>query len=286
MKDLKALAVVVVVVLAIYIGVEPYAHSQLHKKVAPVDYEFKDLKEVSSINSDAISGKTLFANNCSSCHSVISDNINPLMEDKDSASAYGVVPPDLSNSSFLYSKKFFVSFVKNPTLATQTQHKFVGDKIYPMPSFDWLGDDKISNIYAYLKSVEPKDISNKEAFNSACVRCHSMKYDKNFSPTPTPDMHKYMGTIPPDLSTMILAKGKSYLHEFINEPSKHLEGTAMPRVGLTKKAEDKVIAYLEEIGDPNIEDRETLGIRFILWAVLLSVVAWIWKIKIWKDVGH
>ena len=30
---------------------------------------------------------------------------------------------------------------------------------------------------------------------------------------------------------------------------KHLEGTAMPRVGLTEESQAQVVAYLQEVGD-------------------------------------
>lgn len=283
--DWKALFIIVVVVGAIYIGVEPFAHSQMHPAVAPVDFSFKDLKENQSSSVNTKNGKTLFANNCSACHSLTVDNIPQMMGNKDLASAYGVVPPDLSDAGLLYDKEFFISFVKNPTEAMNLKHKFnETDKIFPMPKYDWLGNDGISDIYAYLKSIEKADISDKQVFESACVRCHDMRYAKLSSSTPKENIESYMGVIPPDLSTMYLSRGVPYLNEFINDPAKHLEGTAMPRVGLSEKAQAKIISFMQKTTDPKAEERETLGMRFIIYSLILAIVAWIWKIKIWSRV--
>lgn len=283
--DWKALIAVVSVVIAIYIGVEPYAHSQMHPAVAPVDFDFKDLKDNKSSSENVANGKELFANNCYACHSVTADNLAPLMDNETAASSHGVVPPDLSDATFLYDKEFFISYVKNPVQATKLGHKFGGEeKVFPMPGYDWLGNDAIADMYAYLKTLEPKEISDKQVFASACVRCHDIRYAKIDALTSDKNIERFMGVVPPDLSTMLLSRGKSYLNEFINDPQKHLEGTSMPRPGLSEKAQKKVIAYIEKINDPKKEERETLGIRFIIFALILSIVAWVWKIKIWREV--
>ena len=283
--DWKALIVVVVVVLAIYIGVEPYAHSQMHPPVAPVDFKFTDLKDNESSSKSVENGKTLFQNNCYACHAITSDNMPPIISAEDSAASYGVVPPDLGDSAYLYSKEFFISFVKNPVKASKLEHKFDGQsRSFPMPNYDWLGNDGISDIYAYLESIKPETLTDKQVFTSSCVRCHDVRYAKVIATTPDKYIETYMGVVPPDLSTMILSRGKNYLNEFINDPQKHLEGTSMPRVGLNKKSQDQVVAFIENAGDPKKEEREALGIRFIIFAVILSIVAWVWKIKIWKEV--
>ena len=93
-----------------------------------------------------------------------------------------------------------------------------------------------------------------------------------------------MGTVPPDLSMMIRSKGEKYLHEFINEPSKHLNGTAMPRVGLTEVAQKQVVAYIESVGDSKKEQRETFGFYAIIFLVIMSIAATIWKMAIWREV--
>lgn len=42
MRELKILAVVVVLTLITYWGVEPFAHSQMHPHVDPVNYNFEE----------------------------------------------------------------------------------------------------------------------------------------------------------------------------------------------------------------------------------------------------
>ena len=102
---------------------------------------------------------------------------------------------------------------------------------------------------AYLQSIAPEEMTNKEVFVNACQRCHSIKYAdmKNgtmVSFTPDENIKSYMGKIPPDLSQMIRSRGHEYLETFINNPQKHLEGTAMPRVGLTQDSQEQNILFV------------------------------------------
>ena len=83
---------------------------------------------------------------------------------------------------------------------------------------------------------------------------------------------------------MIRSRSEGFLHEFINDPQKHLEGTAMPRVGLTQESEDQVIGYLTEAGDSKKAEREALGGPFLGYLVIFAIFAWLWKIKIWRQV--
>ena len=93
-----------------------------------------------------------------------------------------------------------------------------------------------------------------------------------------------MGTTPPDLSMVIRSKGKEYLNKFINDPQKLLSGTSMPRVGLTKDSQEKVISYLEEVGDRKKAERESLGFKLIVFMFVFTIIAYFWKVKIWKEV--
>jgi len=94
----------------------------------------------------------------------------------------------------------------------------------------------------------------------------------------------YMGTLPPDLSMMIRSKGAEYLTTFINNPQKQLAGTSMPRVGLNEKAQNQVIAYMEKVGDRKKAEREDLGYKLIGYMVLFTLLAYAWKVKIWREV--
>jgi ubiquinol-cytochrome c reductase cytochrome c1 subunit len=101
--------------------------------------------------------------------------------------------------------------------------------------------------------------------------------------TPVENIKSYMGKVPPDLSQYIRSRGAEYLHEFVNDPQKHLEGTAMPRVGLTQESEEQVVAYLEEVGDSKSAEREALGPKFLIYLVIFAIFAWLWKAKQWRD---
>lgn len=293
MRELKILAVVVALTLITYWGVEPYAHSQMHPHVAPADFAFSDLKEavapVKELKGDVANGETLVTSNCTACHSIESKGFPQIMDNVSSAAAYGVVPPDLGTAGKLYSADYLASFVQDPATTSKVAHKYVDGKVHPMPSYNWLQPQEIADVVAYLKDISPKEMTNKEVFADACQRCHSIKYAdmKNGTMaafTPDADIKKYMGKLPPDLSQMIRSRGHEYLETFINNPQKHLEGTAMPRVGLTEESQAQVIAYLEEVGDSKKAQREELGPKFLIYLVIFAIFGFLWKASKWRDV--
>jgi ubiquinol-cytochrome c reductase cytochrome c1 subunit len=214
------------------------------------------------------------------------------MDSNSAATAFGVTPPDLSTAGYLYNENFLAAFIKNPAKAALVEHKFV-DKTHPMPGYGWMKPQDISDIVSYLQSISPKEMSDKEVFVSSCQRCHSAKYgdfrydgskSSMLATTPEANLVSYLGSTPPDLSQMIRSRGEHFLNIFINNPGKLLEKTAMPRVGLKEKSQSQVIAYLESIGDSHKEERESLGVWFLLFLSVFAIVAWLWKRKIWKEV--
>ncbi len=56
-----------------------------------------------------------------------------------------------------------------------------------------------------------------------------------------------------------------------------LAGTSMPRVGLTKDAQQRLMAYLENVGDPGKAEREALGCWVVRFFVLFTLLAWLWR---------
>ena len=288
MRELKILAVVVALTLITYWGVEPFAHSQMHPHVDAPDYQFKDVDGLKGMKGNAEAGAALVQANCIACHSITSQSFPPLMDDKTSAASYGVVPPDLSSSGKIYNADYLAAFIKNPAKAGKVEHKFQDGAAHPMPNYDWMQPQEIADMVAYLQSIAPKEMTNKEVFTDACLRCHAIKYgdmQKGTMAAKTPDenIKAYMGKLPPDLSQYIRSRGESYLHTFINDPQKHLDGTAMPRVGLTADAEQQVITYMQEVGDSSKAEREALGPKFLIYLVIFAIFAWLWKASKWRE---
>jgi ubiquinol-cytochrome c reductase cytochrome c1 subunit len=283
MRELKILLVVVFFTLVTYIGVEPFAHSQMHPHVSDADYTFSDLGEKVAAG-NAAKGKEIVEMNCIACHGIEKDGFPAPMGNVDAGTAYGVVPPDLSTSGYLYDENYLAAFIKNPAAASKISHKFGDDKAHPMPNYDWMPAQDIADVVAYLKSIAPSTLTDKQAFEDACSRCHSMTYAGIDSLTEVATVSKYMGTTPPDLSMMIRSKGGDYLHKFINDPQKLLAGTSMPRVGLTEKTEAQVVNYMESVGDSKKAERESLGKAFLIYMVILSVFAFLWKKQVWRRV--
>lgn len=289
MREVKILAIVIFFTGLLYWGVEPFAHTKLHPHVPAPDYTFKDVDGLNGLVGDVTKGAEAVASNCTACHSITAVGFPPLMDDASNAAAYGVVPPDLSSAGKLYNADYLAAFIKDPAKAGKTAHKYEDGASHPMPAYNWMQPQEIADIVAYLQSIAPKEMTNKEVFADACQRCHSIKYGDFYggsmaAKTPDANIKSYMGVVPPDLSQMIRSRGEHYLHEFINDPQKHLEGTAMPRVGLTHESEEQVIGYLTEAGDSKKAEREALGGPFLGYLVIFAIFAWLWKIKIWRQV--
>ncbi len=289
MRELKVFAVVVIVTLITYWGVEPFAHSQMHPHIDAPDYLYSDVDGLKGIVGNAEAGAELVAANCTACHSIESQGFPKIMDNATAAASYGVVPPDLGSAGKLYDANYLAAFIKDPVTASKLAHVYTGEKAHPMPAYNWMSDEEIANIVAYLQSIAPAEMSNKEVFTNACSRCHGIKYADMMggsmaAQTPKADIKAYMGKLPPDLSQYIKSRGENYLHEFINDPQKHLHGTAMPRVGLTKASEDQVVAYMTEVGDSKKAERNSTGLNVLAYLVIFAIFAWLWKAKIWREV--
>jgi ubiquinol-cytochrome c reductase cytochrome c1 subunit len=308
-KELKILAVVIFFTLLTYWGVEPFAHGEMHKHVEGEGFTYKELK-ASGKSGDAAKGKELImgAGACTGCHGIKAAGMPAPMDASTAAASYGVNPPDLSTAGALYDEKFLAALIKNPAHALNVEHKFEADsgRTHPMSSFFGAGgdmDQEIADMVAYLKSIAPKEISNKEAFVDACGRCHAMRYSKWTQLGDTPrfkyekdtlgykvkvleyqdSLKAYMGKLPPDLSIIVRARGEHFLKTFVEDPQAQLPGTSMPRVGLTAEGYEKDEAYLSEVGDPSKPARESLGWKVMLFFVVFSVLAFLWKKSMWKD---
>jgi len=283
MKELKILAIVLFFTAITYWGVEPYAHSQMHPHVAPADFSFNEIEPL-HVNGNIDNGKALVEANCIACHSIKSLGLEAPMSFEAAASAYGVVPPDLSHAGVIYDKNYLAGFLKDPVAATKLSHKFGDAKPYAMPSFSYLSEQEIADIVAYLGNIVSTKASNKMVFEEACGRCHSMKYDGLKAQTPTMSIKSYLGAEAPDVSMMIRSKKAEYLSTFINEPLKMVEGIAMPRVGLSEASQEQVIAYMESVGDRKKAERESLGLKLIGFMAIFTLIAYLWKVQIWKEV--
>lgn len=287
MRELKILAILIIIVGVIYWGVEPLAHSVFHPHKAPADYEFSDLKNLQThLKGDVTAGKTLVEENCMACH-----NMKTPENDLKARNAESVQGPDLQTMGYLYAHGFLTAFLKDPLKAIKLDEKLKGkEDHYQMSAIaGTLDEQQIADIVTYLDSIAPKTMSDREVFVNACSRCHNMKYNgidglKGIKvASPSSVIQDYLGAPAPDLSTMFRSKGEHYLSLFINDPQKMLPGTSMPRVGLKKEAEKQVLSYMEKIADAKKQERESLGKKIIAYMIIMAFIAYLWKRKIWKD---
>ena len=273
---------------------------------------WNDVDKIDLGKGDAVRGAEVFTSaGCTGCHGVQVASIPAPMDAQAASQAFGVNPPDLSGAGYIYTDKFLAAFIKDPVMAMKLNHKFNDEKPYPMPPFvsaSGEADQDIADIVAYLKSIAPSEdkliaeqaaaagvkadenltqaqrefFLNKAVFEDACARCHDVKYDKLLTQGDKASVANYMGSTPPDLSMSIRSKQAGYLHEFINDTQKMLPGTSMPRVGLNERAENQVVAYLQAVGDSKKDEREATAINIMIYFLILSVFAGLWKSKIWS----
>ncbi len=321
MKELKIFGIVVVFTLALYWGVEPFAHGQMHKHVeghglvydGSADIEeaskekkeakkafWADVKKIAALKGDATAGEASYMM-CAGCHMDGAANMG------------GVTPPSLDHAGAIYDKNFLIALIKDPAMATNVDHKYPnGTMAHPMGSVSAMvsAPQDIANVVAYLQAKKAGEVTPKEAFTEACGRCHANRYGKltqlgevpktksNIKTGQDIDALKYaqkvateqaaladyLGTLPPDLSIIIRARSEHFLHTFIENPQSQLAGTAMPRTGLNHEGMEKVFAYLEETGDPSKPLREETGPKVLLFFFIFTALAFLWKKAMWK--GH
>jgi ubiquinol-cytochrome c reductase cytochrome c1 subunit len=318
MKELKIFGIVAIFTLVLYWGVEPFAHSQMHKHVegngftydGKVDIEeakaakkedvaktkeafWKDVASISKLKGDVAAGEATFAM-CAGCHMEGAPNMG------------GVIPPSLEHAGTLYDKNYLIALIKDPAMASNVDHKYKDTMTHPMGSIKGMvsAPQDIANVVAYLKAKKSGEVTTKEAFSEACGRCHAMRYAKTTQLGDTPKfkykkdelaheikvideqnlVKAYMGKLPPDLSIIIRARSHHFMETFVENPQSQLPGTSMPRVGLSHEGYEKVKTYLEEIGDPSKPAREELGPKVLLFFLVFTGLAFLWKKSMWK--GH
>ena len=314
MRELKILAVVASVSLLIYWLVEPFAHSKMHKHVeghnfsytgeadiAEASAEKKEVKKkfwsevqtIASLKGDPVAGEAGFGM-CLGCHNGANMNMG------------GVIPPKLDHAGAIYDKNYLIALIKDPAMASNVDHKYEDTMTHPMGSVSSMFPDNqsIADVVAYIMKEKAADVTPKEAYMEACVRCHAMRYAKLTQLGDTPKfkhekdelaykikvieeqdkVKAYMGKLPPDLSMIIRARSSDFLETFVENPQAHLPGTAMPRVGVSKEGYEKIKEYLRAIGDPSKPERERVGPWVIGFFIIFSILAYLWKREKWK--GH
>lgn len=310
-KEPLILVVVVAFTLLTYWLVEPFAHSQMHKHVDSENFAYADLPAISKTG-NVENGKVLTAGaaGCTGCHSIDKENMPAGMDAVTAAQSYGVNPPDLSNAGAVYDAKFLADLIKNPAHALKVEHKFDAAKgqMHPMVAFYGAGgdlDQEVADIVAYLQSIAvSKDkVTPEMAYENACGRCHALKYEKWTQLGYKPEfkhekdslaydiqvleyqdaLTKYMGKLPPDLSMYYRSRGEHFLSTFIENPQTHLKGTAMPRVGVTADAAEKVIEHLADAGDTKRHERVSVGTNIMMFMVVFAIFAFLWKRSVWRD---
>ena len=318
-KELKIFGIVAAFTLILYWGVEPFAHSQMHKHVeghglvydGKADIEeaskekkeakkkfWADVKKIASLKGDPVAGEATYAM-CASCHIEGAVNMG------------GVTPPSLEHAGAIYDKNFLIALIKDPAMATNVDHKYKDSSTHPMGGVMAMvsSDQDIANVVAYIKAKKAGEVTPKEAYKEACGRCHANRYGKltqlgevpktksNIQTGQDIDRIKYdqkvaeeqgaladyLGKLPPDLSIIFRARSEHFLETFLENPQSQLPGTSMPRTGLNREGMKKVMEYLEETGDPSKPARDAVGPYVLIFFIIFTLLAYLWKQSQWRD---
>ncbi|MFK5975830.1 MAG: c-type cytochrome [Sulfurovum sp.] len=325
MRELKIFAVVAFFSLLTYYLVEPYAHHEMHKKVDKHGEEIhteshgfvydgkadiaeairagdKDkindktvfwahVAKIAALKGDASAGDGDFAN-CMGCHGA-------------DMNMGGVIPPSLDHAGAIYDKNYLIALIKDPAMASNVDHKYKDTSTHPMGSIKaMISDDQaIANVVAYMLEKKAGEVTPKEAYEEACMRCHAVRYGKLTQLGDTPKfkykkdelahqikvieeqdrVKAYMGKLPPDLSIMIRARSEHFMKTFVENPQSQLAGTSMPRVGLSAEGYEKVEAYMVSTGDPSKAKREAVGPWVMAFFIIFTILAYLWKKSQWRD---
>jgi len=319
-KELFILAIVTTFTLVTYYLVEPFAHSHMHKHYESEGFAYKDLPALTK-QGDVARGKDLVmgAGACTGCHGIKVAGMPAPMDAVTAAQSYGVNPPDLSNVGSVFDPKFLASLIKNPAHALMLEHKYnaKSGKTFPMTQFYGAGgdmDQEVADMVVYLQSIakKGKDLTPDMAYETACGRCHAIHYEYNLGGKLHPAwtqigekpafkkkqdelafdtkvldyqdaLTKYLGKLPPDLSMYIRSRGEHFIKTFVENPQNYLKGTAMPRVGVTAEAADKVVEHLEDVGDAKRHVRSEVGRNVMIFMFIFAFFAILWKKEVWKD---
>ncbi len=167
----------------------------------------------------------------------------------------------------------------------------------------------------YMKIINDhaSAIKGRQLFLQNCNSCHSVIYDnvyhsfayaseafqkyrKEYRGLIPRDLYyavffnnmeglkKAFGRVPPDLSTIYLARGEGYLFNFILNPQKVMPGTPMPPIMMGREEEvAKIVAYLKHVAEPPEEEQEKrkiMGIVMIAYFFITGLLIFIKRQRI------
>ncbi len=102
------------------------------------------------------------------------------------------------------------------------------------------------------------------------------------------------GKVPPDLSTIYLARGPGYLYQFILDPQKVLPGTSMPKLFFPEYDKEapqkvaKIVAYLRSVSEPPPSEkakRTVMGVVTVGYFVIMGVILWFYRKRLLEKMG-
>ncbi len=102
------------------------------------------------------------------------------------------------------------------------------------------------------------------------------------------------GKVPPDLSTMYLARGPEYLFNFILDPQKVLPGTSMPKLFFPEYDKEavqkvaKIVAYMRSVNEPPPSEkakRTVMGVITIGYFIVMGALLWVYRKRLIEKMG-
>jgi cytochrome c2 len=146
-ENLGKLIWMVLMGVGVLVGISGFSEASDHYTQDLKQIFREEVDEISKLKGDTVSGELLFAI-CQGCH-----NVN---------SSYGV--SNLDKSGDVYDKDYLIALIKNPAIATNTEHMYKDAMLHPMGSIAVMIDNKqdIANVVAYIKEKKISKTSDRE----------------------------------------------------------------------------------------------------------------------------
>lgn len=245
-----------------------YSQEYTEQKEALAKSELSDSKKEAVLKDleERLTNKAVFQDACSRCHNVRYDepksaeHLAQVLAKRNEIKNYlGAEAPDLSMIIRAKGEHYLEAFINNPQrVAYSAIKQAVLDSLVNQKRAEEI--EKINTDSSLNAEQKAQKIAVEEEKDA---KAYGISLPENTSKSPWQEDDDYTN----------LAKEMGVMPV----------GLSMPRVGLTQESQDRVIAYLESVGDSKKQEREALGVYLIIFFGVLSVLAYFWKRKIWKQ---
>lgn len=220
-----------------------------------------------------LTNKAVFQDACARCHNIRYDepktpeHLAQMEKKRDEIKKYlGAEAPDLSMIIRARGEDYLQAFINNPQ---RVAYSAIKQAILD----EYLNKAKAKELAVEIPKIQAQSLSQQEKQKAIAKKTEQINAKS----------HKDYGITLPQNTTKSAWQDDDDYTNLAKELGVMPVGLSMPRVGLNEESQRRVVAYLESVGDSKKQEREALGVYIILFFGVMSVLAYLWKRKIWTD---